>query len=284
MACEQPQRLLPGAFIQAVAYAGTAVTPDAKGAPYQIDAQDIRGPLDRQIAGACDFVSKNMLVAAHKRPQGGREDLPQYDLLAVFEAVTNAVAHRDYSMAGSKVRLRLFADRLELFSPGMLVNTMTPASLPFRQAARTEALTSLLARCQVPDTRSAPHRARIMDKRGEGVPIILARSTALSGKAPSYRLIDESELLLIIHAADPAADADGAPLSLLVIASLTGWGLGRSGSRFCRPLSRRNRSTNRAARGANLVHAAATHLASRQDPHRRLSAAGRGLRIPRLSF
>jgi len=83
---------------------------------------------------------------------------------------------------------------------------MTTESLPWRQAARNEALTSLLARCPVPDTESAPHRARIMDKRGEGVPIILERSTALSGQAPIYRLVDESELLLIIHAANPAAE------------------------------------------------------------------------------
>jgi len=44
-----------------------------------------------------------------------------------------------------------------------------------------------------------------VDKRGEGVPIILERSTALSGQAPIYRLVDESELLLVIYAADPAA-------------------------------------------------------------------------------
>jgi predicted HTH transcriptional regulator len=48
----------------------------------------------------------------------------------VFEAITNAVAHRDYSIPGSKVRLRLFDDRLEIFSPGMLPNTMTTESLP----------------------------------------------------------------------------------------------------------------------------------------------------------
>ena len=41
-----------------------------------------------------------------------------------------------------------------------------------------------------------------MDKRGEGVPIILSRSEKLSGKVPQYRLIDDSELLLTIYAAD----------------------------------------------------------------------------------
>ena len=200
LACREPQQRLSSAFIQAVAYQGKAISPQADSA-YQRDARDIIGPLDRQIFEACDFVRKNMQVAARKGPAGGREDVPQFDMLAVFEAATNAVAHRDYSMAGSKVRLRLFDDRLELYTPGLLVNTMTPESLPYRQAARNEAITSLLARCSVQRDDLKGHRTHIMDKRGEGVPIILSRSEVLSGKAPEYRLIDESELLLTIHAA-----------------------------------------------------------------------------------
>ena len=194
------QQFLPGAFIQAVAYHGKDVVPVGEGA-YQRDAQDIVGPLDQQILDACAFVRKNMQMTARKLAQGGREDLPQFDMLAVFEAVTNAVAHRDYSMAGAKVRLRLFDDRLELYSPGMLPNTMTPESLPFRQAARNEALTSLLARCPIIDDTLAAHRQHIMDKRGEGVSIVLETSERLSGKRPEYRLSDDSELKLTIFAA-----------------------------------------------------------------------------------
>lgn len=87
-----------------------------------------------------------MRVPAVKRADGGREDRPQFDMLAVFEAVVNAVAHKDYSLSGFKVHLRLFEDRLEIYSPGMLVNTMTTDSLLYRRAARNEVLTSLLAR------------------------------------------------------------------------------------------------------------------------------------------
>jgi predicted HTH transcriptional regulator len=105
-------------------------------------------------------------------------------------------------MAGAKVRLRLFDDRLELYTPGMLPNTMTPESLPYRQAARNEAITSLLARCPIERDEFSAHRSYIMDKRGEGVPIILSRSKQLSGKIPEYQMIDDSELLLIIYAAD----------------------------------------------------------------------------------
>lgn len=208
MASEDVQRFLPGAFIQAVAYRGVDALPVDE-APYQRDAQDITGPLDRQILDACAFVRKNMKVAAYKRAEGGREDVPQFDMLAVFEAVTNAVAHRDYSMAGAKVRLRLFDDRLELYSPGMLPNTMTTESLPFRQAARNEALTSLLARCAVGDDSLASHRQHIMDKRGEGVSIILEASERLAGRRPQYTLNDDSELVLTIYGARTEPEAMG---------------------------------------------------------------------------
>lgn len=200
MASRHPERFLPGAIVQAVAYVGTDLVPTGEGV-YLRDAQDITGPLDEQIRAACAFVRKNMQVAAFKRAGGGRVDVPPFDMTAVFEAVTNAVAHRDYSMAGAKVRLRLFDDRLELFSPGMLPNTMTPESLPYRQAARNEVLTSLLARCPIGDVELASYRSHIMDKRGKGVSIILTQSEQLSGKRPEYRLNDDSELMLTIFAA-----------------------------------------------------------------------------------
>jgi predicted HTH transcriptional regulator len=202
MASRDPRKYLPCAFVQAVAYAGTGITPDREGA-YQLDAMDITGPLDWQIADACRFVRRNMRTKASKAAGRGRRDFPQYDLHAVFEAITNAIAHRDYSLNGSKVRLRMFDDRLEIHTPGMLANTMTPESLPYRQASRNEAVTSLLARCPIPDDVDAGPRDHIMDKRGEGVPIILRQSTLLSGKTPEFRMVDDSELLLTLYAANP---------------------------------------------------------------------------------
>lgn len=197
---------LKGSFIQAVAYRGTTIAPDGDSTFYQQDAQDITGPLDEQVLGACDFVRRNMRVSVVKHADGGREDRPQFDMVAVFEAVVNAVAHRDYSMPGSKVRIRLFDDRLEIYSPGMLVNTMSIDSLPYRQAARNEVRTSLLARCVVPQNKkSYTKRACMMDKRGEGVTLILNRSEALSGKRPEYRMLDSSELRVTIYGASSPA-------------------------------------------------------------------------------
>ncbi len=42
-----------------------------------------------------------------------------------------------------------------------------------------------------------------MEKRGDGVPIILHESHALAGKYPEYRLIDDAELLLTVYSALP---------------------------------------------------------------------------------
>jgi predicted HTH transcriptional regulator len=202
MAAKDPRPWLPNAYVQAVFYRGVDIRIDQSTAPYQLDAADIAGPLDVQVVEACRFVAKNMKVAAFKYM--GRLDRPQFDMAAVFEAMVNAVAHRDYSIHGSKIRLRLFSDRLELYSPGALPNTMTVEELAYLQSARNEIITSLLAKCPVPPDEAwlTTDRRTMMDRRGEGVRIIMDNSERLSGKLPEYRLIGESELMLTIWAAD----------------------------------------------------------------------------------
>ena len=199
MASEDPRRWLPNAYVQAVAYRGNRIRANP-GTIYQLDAADLTGPLDRQVIETCRFVAKNMRIAAFK--DQGRIDRPQFDMTAVFEAVVNAVVHRDYSVYGSKVRLRLFENRLELYSPGGIANSMMLESLPFMQSCRNEALCSLLTKCPAPDEPWLhTDRRTLMEKRGEGVPIILDHSERLSGRTPDYRLIGDAELLLTIHAA-----------------------------------------------------------------------------------
>ena len=196
MSTEFPDKYLTGAFIEAVRYRGTL-----QDSNYQHDAQQIRGPLDEQIRQAMLFLKRNQTVAATKEPH--RTEKPQFSERAVFEAVVNAVAHRDYSIYGSKIRFFIFDDRLELYSPGALPNTVTVESLSLRQATRNELLTSLLAECPVTETGGNVQRAYYMEKRGDGVPIIIRESEALSGRKPEYRLIDDSELLLTVFAAKP---------------------------------------------------------------------------------
>ena len=201
MASDAPDSFMSSAFVQAVCYRGTE-----RNAAHQLDAKDITGSLDVQIQEACKFVERNMRVYAIKAPN--RIETPQFSMNAVFEAIVNAVVHRDYSVYGSKIRLHLFSDRLEIFSPGSIPNTMAVDSLSERQSSRNELLSSLLARSPMNVNAIGSQRSFIMDKRGEGVPIIITESEKLSGLKPEYILLDDAELKLTIFAAKPPHEED----------------------------------------------------------------------------
>ena len=200
-----PEQWLPNACITATCYRGE------DRASGQIDAQTITGPLNRQIAEAVAFAVRNMRVGAYKNP--ARTDLPQYSEAALFEAVVNAVVHRDYSIQGSRIRLSMFAERVEINSPGGLLNNLTIDSMDVRQATRNEALASMLGRISVGDIRGAGDRQFLMERRGDGVPTIFRETEALSGKPPEYRLIDNSELVLTI----PTADTNPTPATTVIL-------------------------------------------------------------------
>jgi predicted HTH transcriptional regulator len=182
-----PQRHLPSAFIEAAVYRGTRLTSDDL-----VHPQQIGGTVDRQIDEATEFVERFMLKPARK--PAGREDFPQYSAGVVHEAVVNAVAHRDYSIVGSKIRLFLYADRMEIYSPGALPNTLTLETLPYRVFTRNQLLVSFLSRMKSRRTGRA-----FLESRGEGVRRILEEGERHAGRRPVYELFGE-ELRLTIWA------------------------------------------------------------------------------------
>ena len=196
LGAEDPRDWLPNAYIQAVCYES-----DRMDGNRQLDAQDIGGPLDRQIRDAMRFVVRNRRVAAHKQP--ARIDVPQYSERAVFEAVVNAVVHRDYAVSGSRIRLFMFDNRLELYSPGGLCNSMTTDDLRTSQFTRNELLASRLGQCPVGDVPGAGGRQYFIERRGEGIAVIEDETFSLSGEKPVFELIGERELKLVLPAASP---------------------------------------------------------------------------------
>ena len=133
-----PQDWLPQATVSATHYRGL------DRASGQLDTQEIAGPLSAQIADAVQFVVRNMRVSARKTPE--REDVSRYSKAAVFEAMVNAVAHRDYSMSSRRIRLSMLKDRLEIDSPGQLPNGMTIEGMEASQATRNEVIASVFGR------------------------------------------------------------------------------------------------------------------------------------------
>lgn len=166
---KEPQSYLPGAEILAAFYRGDTRIGEV------LDQKNIGGTVAEQISGAVSFVQKNMRVGSIIKG-AKRVEFPEYSLEAVREAVTNAVAHRNYSLLGSGIRLFMYDDRLEVSSPGGLPNTLTLESIKVVQFARNQLLASYLA------------GLGFMEKRGEGILRMIDWSRQNQAPEPKFEL------------------------------------------------------------------------------------------------
>ena len=91
----------------------------------------------------------------------------------------------------------MFDDRLELYSPGGLCNSMTTDDLRTSQFTRNELLASRLGQCPVGDVPGGGGRRYFIERRGEGVAVIEDETFSLAGEKPVFELIGERELKLV---------------------------------------------------------------------------------------
>ena len=155
-----------------------------------IHAERLADLVPDQIDAGIAFVARFMQTPSDKGPNGG--DAVPHGLDVVDEAIVNAVAHRDNTISGSKIRLFLFADRRELHSPGKLPNTLTLDDMLHRTFTRTQLLVGFLSRVRSERTGQA-----FLESMGEGVRKILEDGEAHSGRRPGYVLFgDEFRLTL----------------------------------------------------------------------------------------
>ena len=181
----EPTGFLPSGSIEAACYRGARPTSDDL-----VHAERLAGPVSDQIDAGIAFTARFMRSPRARRPDGGAP--APYDLDVVDEAIVNAVAHRDYAISGAKIRLFLFADRLELYSPGKLPNTLTLDDMAYRTFTRNQLLVSFLSRIRSKRTGQV-----FLESRGEGVRKILQDGEAYSGRRPEYALFgDELRLTL----------------------------------------------------------------------------------------
>ena len=128
-----------------------------------IDDVEQEGCVIGQLQDAVSFVRNN----SHKKwwkENDHREELPDYPDRAVTETIANAIIHRDYMQMGSEVHIDMYDDRLEVYSPGgmmdgRLIQQLNPMTVPSKR--RNPLLADFFS------------RLGLMERRGSGMKKII---------------------------------------------------------------------------------------------------------------
>ena len=95
-----------------------------------LDNRQFRGNAFTLLSHAERFLRDSLPIAARFEPDRIRRiDMPLYPPPATREALANALCHRDYTIHGGSIGVAIYADRLEVTSPGSLHFGITPEKL-----------------------------------------------------------------------------------------------------------------------------------------------------------
>ncbi len=90
---------------------------------YFVDRREFEGPIQEQMEAAYQYVLEKINMGMTIRGMY-RQDVYELPTDSIRELIANAVAHRSYLEQGN-IQVALFDDRLEVTSPGMLLNNVT---------------------------------------------------------------------------------------------------------------------------------------------------------------
>jgi ATP-dependent DNA helicase RecG len=146
----------------------------------------VEGCLYNQIKDAVTLTREE----TEKIPKMGAEGLEaiQYPPETLHEIITNAVIHRDYSIADD-VHIRIFDNRIEVESPGRLPAHVTVENILDERFARNGAVVRILNKFADPPNKDV----------GEGLNTAFAAMHKLGLKEPSIVEKDNSVLVTIKH-------------------------------------------------------------------------------------
>ncbi len=164
------------------------------------DPITIEGCLYPQIKGAVEQTVR-IVEQIKKLGEQGLEVI-SYPMEALHEIITNAVLHRDYSVADD-VHIRVFDNRIEVESPGRLPGHVTPRNILDERFARNGTIVRILNKYP-----QAPNK-----DVGEGLNTAFEAMHKLGLKAPVIEERENSVLVIIRH--EPLASPEEAILEYL---------------------------------------------------------------------
>lgn len=181
---DEPQAILPKrSAIKLFRYSTKA---EGERDTLAFDPVTIEGSLYNLIYSAVEK-SREIIESIQKLGPSGLENV-SYPEEALHEIVTNAVLHRDYSIAAD-VQVRIFDDRVEIESPGKLAGHVTVANVLKEQYARNPKIVRLINKFPNPPNKDV----------GEGLNTAFAAMDKLRLKAPEIREHENSVLVVLKH-------------------------------------------------------------------------------------
>lgn len=135
------------------------------------DDKEFEGNLLYLKKNTADFVKANSKVRFQKDAEY-RIDKPDYAERAVTEAIVNALIHRSYLLPGTEIHIDMYDDRLEIVSPGGLVDG---------SIIQSKDIFNIESQRRNPIIADLFHRLRFMERRGSGLRDIVAESAKLPG-------------------------------------------------------------------------------------------------------
>ena len=142
---------------------------------YFVDRREFSGPIQDQVQLAFQYVLEKINIGMQIKGIY-RQDVYELPINSVRELIANAVAHRNYLEPGN-IQVAIFDDRLEVTSPGMLLNTVS-----------IKKMIEGYSRLRNPAIANAFAYMKIIEKWGTGIPRILRECKEYGLKKPE--LID----------------------------------------------------------------------------------------------
>ena len=109
------------------------------------DRNDVKDDLLIQFNEAVAFLKKHLNVRSEIRGFD-RSDIYEIPLDALREAVVNAIVHRNYTINGTSIYVRIFDDRVEIENPGGLPNGITKRDFAKSSVRRNPIIADLFNR------------------------------------------------------------------------------------------------------------------------------------------
>ena len=153
---QYPQTYFPQLCITAVCVPGTELGELGTDGERFIDNKRITGSIPDMLEEAMEFIKINSRTKTIIDENGKRQDKAEYSMIAVREAVLNALVHRDYSIYTENIpiSIEMYRDRMEIKSSGGLFGDVPVELLgKIRAETRNAVLINILELLNITENR-----------------------------------------------------------------------------------------------------------------------------------